>query len=235
MHAGRRDYGFGHRTLANIATTLPGATAVFRSRKLDFCCNGTALLSEAAAAKGISLPDIESALEEMAANGNHAALPLEPVELIELIEKKFHAVHRRELPELVRLAKRVEAVHRFHPGVPRGLTAHLERMAQELEGHMQKEEAILFPWMRQGGGPMIKGPIALMMSEHEEQGADLRSLEVLTNGFTAPEEACTSWRALCLGARKFCGDVMEHIHQENNILFPLFSAPMTLVPSEQNS
>ena len=87
---------------------------------------------------------------------------------------------------------------------------------------MQKEEQILFPLMRRGGHPMIAQPIAVMLSEHDSHGEQLRRLEALTTDFTPPAGACTTWRALYLGAGKLADDLMEHIHLENNVLFPRF-------------
>jgi regulator of cell morphogenesis and NO signaling len=144
--------------------------------------------------------------------------------LIDMILTRFHETHRRELPELVKLARRVEAVHRDVQSVPAGLADLLRHIGGELESHMQKEEQVLFPLMRSGGHPMIDGPISVMLAEHDDHGANLRKLEALTNDFTPPAEACTTWRALYAGARKLTDDVMEHIHTENNILFPRFTS-----------
>ena len=214
---------FAGRTLGDIARTLPGATAVFRRHKLDFCCGGEVSLTEAAAAKALSLAEIEAELTAIATACGPVETPLTTSDLIDHIETRYHAVHRRELPELVRLARRVEAVHKDKPDVPQGLADLLARIAVELDSHMQKEEVILFPLMRNGGGPMIGGPISVMLAEHEDHGANLRRLEALTNNFEPPEGACTTWRALYAGVRKFVDDVMEHIHTENNILFPRFA------------
>jgi regulator of cell morphogenesis and NO signaling len=216
--------GFATRTLADIAATLPGATGIFRRHKLDFCCGGQVPLKQAAAARGLAVNELEAELAAAAAEGP----PVEPLEgsaaLSDLIETRYHATHRRELPELIKLAKRVEAVHQDHGAVPRGITALLERMSGELEVHMKKEELILFPAMRRGGHPMIAQPIAVMLAEHDDHGAHLRELEALTKDFAAPEDACPSWRALYVGAKKLVDDLMEHIHTENNILFPRFMA-----------
>ena len=213
---------FADRTLADIAATLPGATGVFRRRKLDFCCGGKVTLSRAAAERGIVLPEVEAELDAVVALGLAAERPETTEDLISLIETRYHAVHRRELPELVRLARRVEAVHKNHAGAPFGIAALLERMSTELEDHMQKEEQILFPLMRRGGHPMIAQPIAMMLAEHDDHGAHLRQLESLTNDFTAPDDACPTWRALYVGVRKLADDLVEHIHTENNVLFPRF-------------
>ncbi len=103
--------GFADRTLADIATKLPGATAIFRTHKLDFCCGGDVTLSDAAQKRGLSLANVESALAALDP-GAPRAVPTEPSALIDHILARYHEVHRRELPELIRLARRVEAVHR---------------------------------------------------------------------------------------------------------------------------
>lgn len=214
--------GFAERTLAEIAATLAGATGVFRRRKLDFCCGGQVALAQAATERGIDLGELLADLDGVAALGLPAERPEGTAELIDLIKTRYHAAHRREVPELIRLARRVEAVHKDHPKLPRGMAALLERMSGELEVHMKKEELILFPMMRRGGHPMIAQPIAVMLAEHDDHGATLRGLEALTNDFAAPDDACPTWRALYVGARKLADDLMEHIHTENNVLFPRF-------------
>ena len=214
--------GYAARTLSEIAAALPGATAVFRRRKLDFCCGGAVPLAAAAAARHVDLDEIEAELAELVALGLAPDLPQDALGLIALIETRYHAVHRRQLPELQRLAHRVEAVHAGRPDVPRGLAALLDRMGAELEEHMQKEESILFPLIRNGGHPMISQPIRVLLAEHDDHGAHLRALEALTQDFVPPPDACSTWRALYAGAQKFSDDLMDHIHAENNVLFPQF-------------
>jgi regulator of cell morphogenesis and NO signaling len=214
--------GFANRTLADIATTLPGSTGVFRRHKLDFCCGGRVPLAQAAADRGLELEGLEAELAAVATLGLPAERPDSTEDLITLIETRYHATHRRELPELVRLARRVEAVHRENPAAPRGMAALLERMSAELEDHMRKEEEVLFPLMRRGGHPMIAQPIGVMLAEHDDHGAHLRQLERLTGDFIAPADACPTWRALYIGTKKLADDLMEHIHTENNVLFPRF-------------
>ena len=214
---------FADRTLADIAASLPGATGVFRQRKLDFCCGGRVPLAEAAAAKGLALPELEAALHDVAEQALPASLPDDTDDLITLIETRYHAVHRQELPELIKLARRVEAVHAAHPEAPHGAADLLRQMEGELEVHMKKEELILFPMMRRGGHPMIAQPIAAMLAEHDDHGAQLHELARIMHDFAAPDDACPTWRALCAGARKLSDDLMEHIHSENNVLFPRFT------------
>jgi regulator of cell morphogenesis and NO signaling len=214
---------FADRTVAEIAAALPGSTAVFRKHKLDFCCGGGARLEEAAAARGASLPALEAELGALVMPEG-GAVPASTAALIALIQTGYHEVHRRELPELVRLARRVEAVHRDKAECPHGLADLLETMAAEMEDHMQKEEQILFPMMVRGGAPMIGHPIAIMRHEHDSHGTHLKALDALTHGATPPDGACNTWRALYAGIRKLEDDLMQHIHLENNVLFPRFGA-----------
>jgi len=206
------------RSLGELAAGIPGATAVFRRHKLDFCCGGAATLGEAAAAKGL---DAEGIAAELAAlSPGEAEAPADPPALIAHILKRYHEVHRRELPELIRLAKRVEAVHGARPDAPKGLVPLLEGLAEELDLHMQKEERVLFPMMAEGGNPFIRHPIAQMRLEHDLAGEELKELEAFAG--PPPADACATWQALNTGIAKFCDDLMEHIHLENNLLFPVF-------------
>jgi regulator of cell morphogenesis and NO signaling len=104
--------------------------------------------------------------------------------------------------------------------VPKGLSLLLENIAEAIEEHMQKEERILFPMIRAGMGRAAVGPITVMRLEHVEHGERLRQLEDLTHDHTPPDDACTTWRALYAGTCKLVDDVMQHIHLENNVLFP---------------
>ncbi len=210
------------RSLAEIARELPGATAVFRRHKLDFCCGGSQSLREAAAAGSVDENAITRELSAL--TPSEAEAPEAPLPLIDHILTRFHETHRRELPELITMARRVEETHAQHPVVPKGLAHLLEQIAEAIEEHMQKEEQILFPMMRAGISGMVSGPIAVMEHEHVEHGERLRQLEAMTHDHTPPTDACTTWLALYAGTRKLVDDVMQHIHLENNVLFPQFSS-----------
>lgn len=210
--------------IGQIAVQLPGATAVFRRLKLDFCCGGQVSLAQAAADRGL---DAEAVLAELAQLQRGDALPQAGASanaLIDLIIARYHEVHRAQLPELVRMARRVEAVHRSHPAVPTGLADALEAMHVELLEHMGKEEAVLFPLLRGGGNPFVGMPIGVMRAEHTDHGAALERLKALTNDTSPPEDACTTWRALYAGIAQLADDLIAHIHLENNVLFPPFEA-----------
>ncbi len=209
------------RPLGTLARELPGATAVFLRHRLDFCCGGNATLRDAATARGI---DAEAVCAELAALQSPPGWPLpeQPAELVQAIITRFHDVHRRELPELVRLADKVERVHREHPEVPAGLAEHLRGMQQELLEHMQKEEQILFPMMARSPRMPLRPPIQRMREEHLDHSQALQELQALTHDLQEPADACNTWASLYAGLRKLREDLMEHIHTENNLLFPLF-------------
>jgi regulator of cell morphogenesis and NO signaling len=137
---------------------------------------------------------------------------------------RFHALHREQLPELIRMARRVEAVHRESPDVPAGLAAHLEHMQAELLAHMEKEESVLFPLLREGSHRMAGVPIQVMRDEHTGHGEQLERLMKLTHDANPPPGACNTWRALYAGIGQFSDDLIHHIHMENNLLFPQFEA-----------
>jgi len=208
--------------LGTIAQQIPGATAVLRRHKLDFCCGGDATLTDAARARGEDAATIAGELRALAPS--HAEVSEAPEPLIEHILERYHETHRRELPELILMARRVEEVHAGHAELPEGLSLLLAHIAEAIEEHMQKEERILFPMIRAGMGRMAVGPISVMRHEHVEHGERLRQLEELTRDHTPPADACNTWRALYAGTRKLVDDVMQHIHLENNVLFPQFAA-----------
>ena len=210
------------QNIGQIAVDLPGATAVFRRLKLDFCCGGQVPLAQACASKGL---DTDAVLAELAGlqRDDQAPDAQDAAALVDHILTRYHAVHREQLPELIRMARRVEAVHRDHPAVPVGLAALLENMEVELLEHMEKEEQVLFPAIEDGTAGLGE-PIGAMRDEHTGHGALLEQLATLTTDHTPPLGACNTWRALYAGTAQLTDDLISHIHLENNVLFPRFEA-----------
>lgn len=209
------------QAIGQIAVNLPGASAVFRRLKLDFCCAGQVELRQACVARGL---DLEPVLAELARleRPSTQAVPPTPALMIDHILERYHKVHRAQLPELIRMARRVEAVHRDNPQLAVGLADLLEAMEGELLGHMEKEEHILFPMLKAGGSGMALHPILAMRAEHSSHGEQLDRLLALTQDATPPPGACTTWRALYAGIAQLSDDLINHIHLENNLLFPQF-------------
>lgn len=210
------------QSLGALARSIPGATQVFHAYQLDFCCGGKQSLREAADKQGVNAQEVADRLAALQASGAPSERDwcgAAPAELIAHILQRYHALHRAQIPELIRLARRVEQVHGDREDCPVGLTDHLAAMQQELESHMQKEEQILFPMLARGLAPVAQGPIGVMRMEHDQHGQELARLEALTDGIRLPRAACNTWRALYLGLASFKEDLMAHIHLENNILF----------------
>jgi len=209
------------QSLGLLARTIPGATRVFHAHHLDFCCGGKQTLQAAADKAGLDASQIAAQLEALqdgadeVVDWTEAATP----DLVDHILSRYHARHREQLPELIRLARRVEHVHGDRPECPLGLADHLETMQQELESHMQKEEMVLFPIYLRGMANPSLPPVQMMRMEHDHHGQELAKLEALTNGITLPRGACNTWRALYLGLQTLREDLMAHIHLENNVLF----------------
>ena len=209
------------QSLADLALSAPAASRIFRQHKLDFCCGGARSIAEACAERGL---DVDTVLGEIQANADQKlevdwrSAPL--AQLVDHILVNFHEAHRRELVDLVELARKVERVHADKHSVPAGLSAHLLSMRDALDLHMQKEEQILFPAILHGRGIQMRGPTAQMEREHDEHAQKLQQLRSLTHDFVAPQEACTSWRALYLRCEQLEADIMAHVHLENHVLFP---------------
>lgn len=208
--------------VGEIAIELPGSTSIFRRHGIDFCCGGKRSLREACERKGVAPEAVLGELSQFDPRrsevADHARMPTDA--LIGHILSEFHDKHRRDLPELVALAEKVERVHADKPDCPKGLTAALREAEVELDAHMKKEELILFPMVLRGAGAAATGPIAVMELEHQGHAERLARIERLAHAFVPPEGACNSWRALYSGTRRFVDDVMEHVHLENNVLFP---------------
>ncbi|MGY6565858.1 MAG: iron-sulfur cluster repair protein YtfE [Halomonadaceae bacterium] len=209
------------QTVGRIALSLPGATRIFHTHNIDFCCGGRISLRQAAERAGLHVDKLVAELEALPAVSSEQRDWREASndELIEHILTRYHDVHRQQLPELIRMARRVEQVHGERESCPNGLADLLMDIHQEMESHMQKEEQILFPMLRSGMGAQAQGPIAVMRHEHDDHGENLEQVMLLTNDITPPKGACTTWRALYTGLREFREDLMEHIHLENNLLF----------------
>lgn len=208
--------------VGKVATTVPGAADLFRRHGISFCCGGSERIDKAAEKAGLS-PDVLLMELQTLLLASHREAPERTAELIDHLRSRYHETHRSELAWLIPLAQKVERVHSAHPQAPVGLANLLECIQADLEGHMSREEAILFPLMEQNDEVVLTHPIAQMRHEHDVEARHLAALEHVTGGFTLPDGACNSWRALYTSAKKFSEDLVEHMHLENNVLFPRFA------------
>lgn len=210
------------QTVGKVATTVPGAADLFRRHGISFCCGGADRIDTAAEMAGLSPDELLTELK-MLMLASHREAPEGTVELIDHLRSRYHETHRNELAWLIPLAQKVERVHGAHPQAPVGLADLLERIHADLEGHMSREEAVLFPLMERNDKAVLTQPIAQMRHEHDVEARHVAALEHVTGGFILPDGACNSWRALYTSAKKFSEDLVEHMHLENNVLFPRFA------------
>lgn len=214
--------------IGRLARDIPGATRIFREYRLDFCCGGQRPLGEMLAELGIDPQQVLPELERLAADsqesdGNSADKWAEADNetLINHILQRYHQRHREQLPELIRLSSRVEHVHGERDYCPNGLARLLQETHQELESHMLKEEQVLFPMLlKTQAATAARMPIVMMRAEHDQHAKALLGIEKLTNDIVLPSGACNTWRALYTLLGQFREDLINHIHLENNLLFP---------------
>jgi len=227
------------KTVRELALEVPQATRVFERLGIDYCCHGERLLEEACALVHVEVADVERYLAEA---GEHPAEPgrddgswqRSPLfGLIAHIIQKHHYFVRRELRRIEPLLARVIASHgEKHPELLE-VQRQFRALGDELVEHMMKEEQILFPYVthleesdsrRQAvAAPRfgtIENPVRMMMHEHESAGAVLRSMRQKTGNYSLPNGACAGYETLFNALQDFEQDLHQHIHLENNILFP---------------
>lgn len=216
-------------TLAELASTHPGAARVLERHQLDYCCGGAQHLSAACAESGL---DPQTVLDELAALGVEPApdwADMGPVELIDHLESTHHVYLVEEFPRLSALADKVVGVHGGRHAELFDIQKNYEQLRAELEPHLMKEEQVLFPMVRELAEATeepafhcgsLQNPISVMLYEHEQAGELLERLRELTSDYTPPPDSCGSFQALYAGLAELEADTHRHIHKENNILFP---------------
>ena len=216
----------------------PELVRVFEELKIDYCCQGNRRLEDACEQRKLDPHHVLRILNDSEGpppdTRNWAAAPLS--ELCDHIEQTHHAYLRRELPRLALLIAKVAEVHgRRHLELQK-VTSVFEELQDELIPHMMKEEQILFPAIRQleaASQPLVlpfgtvQNPIRMMEHEHDVAGNALDRLHKLTNGYQIPRDACNTYCAMLQGLHELQLDLHQHIHKENNILFPRAAAQET--------
>jgi len=206
------------KTVGEIAAEVPGSTREFEKLGIDYCCGGSQTLGEACAQAKIPVDEALDRLKQGAAaaakTGSTEDWKSKPVaDLIAHINATHH------VSELLQVQEQFAA------------------LSEELSLHLMKEEQILFPYVIRmeesvlAGEPAppamfgtVMNPIGMMMQEHDGAGDALRSLRVITHDYKLPDDACASYRALYEALQGFEADLHQHIHKENNILFPRVAA-----------
>jgi len=225
-------------TVREVAIQEPAATRVFEKLKIDYCCGGQRPLTEACGSVGIDVESVIRMLAEVtqskpeASNAvNFADLSL--TDLITHIVSTHHVFTRDEMNRLEALTSKVIGAHGANHPELRHVGELLQRLSMELKLHMFKEERVLFPYiegMEQAAAQhqprpfapfgTVNNPVRMMMMEHDAAGEILHQLRVTTSNYKVPPDACISYQTLYEALDGFEKDLHQHIHLENNILFP---------------
>jgi regulator of cell morphogenesis and NO signaling len=219
------------RTLGNIVRSHHAAAGVFEKYHLDFCCKGKRPLAEACLEAGIPVESVVKELEAIIQNDDSMVInENDAVQLIGRILLKHHFYVRQSVPAIQYHLQKVVTKHGERYPHMIEVNRLFQETAEELIHHMQKEEMILFPRIQQvyHAAPhqylppnFLSGPIAVMESEHTHAGENLYAIRKLLNNYTAPEDACTTHRLVIDELKAFEEDLHQHVHLENNVLFPL--------------
>ncbi len=219
--------------VGELVARRPGRAGVFERFGIDYCCGGHLPLVEACRQQKLKLEEVVTALE----SADRA--PADPesrdwtattlTELADHIVGTHHQYLRTELPRLTALLDKVAGVHGSRHPELHDCKRVFAGMRAELESHMAKEETVLFPLIaemesertvRASHCGTVRNPIQVMEAEHDSAGNALASLRQLTAGYAVPEDGCTSYRILLQALSGLELDLHQHIHKENNILFP---------------
>jgi len=225
----------GEETIGEIAAKDIRKAEALKKLGIDFCCGGKKSVSQAANEAGVSLMEVESALtnaEKLAPSINPDFRRWDADFLADYIYNQHHKYYYENKNEWLALTDKVVNVHGSREPWLVKLKLLLEKLCNELDVHFYKEEKIIFPFIKElcdckknGTKPkqdliLGKGPLAMMEMEHDGAGEILRDLRTCTNGYTAPDGACNSFRLLYNRLQELESDLHTHIHLENNVLFP---------------
>ncbi|HLK33663.1 MAG TPA: iron-sulfur cluster repair di-iron protein [Terriglobales bacterium] len=222
--------------VSDIALSGSQNRQVLEQAKVDFCCGGGQSLHQACAHSGVTAGEILSRLRENAAcvvpgEENWQAAPL--AEITRHIREKHHRYVRQAVPRVYALLEKVIAAHGANHTELAPIAVLFQEVGREMIQHMQKEEQILFPYIdaleraADENAPIeppffqsVRNPIAAMMKEHDAAGALVKQIRGLSGGYLVPEDVCASYAALYKELKEFEADLHEHVHLENNVLFP---------------
>jgi regulator of cell morphogenesis and NO signaling len=226
-----------NQTLAQIVTANHEASSVFEKYHLDFCCKGKRSLSEAINEKQLPTEQVVNDLAEVlnkSTNRDAALLNFITIsQLCDYIVATHHAYVRQSSEQIFLYLEKIASKHGGRHPELLDILALFTELKEEMTEHMFKEENILFPRLKElekhnaanlplalPAAGYIEAPIAVMEHEHDSAGSLLEQLRYKTNDYTAPADACTTYRVAFASLQAFEADLHQHVHMENNILFP---------------
>lgn len=222
-------------TVAEIVTKNIRTADVFKKNGIDFCCGGNVSVQDICKKKNVDYNQLKREIEnlEKESNLSHDFNGWELDFLSDYIINTHHKYVTEANQLIIQYSDKVAKVHGHHYTEVVKINELFHAIANELTMHMQKEEMVLFPYIKQlaatkKNGDMlepshfgtIQNPINMMEAEHEDAGDIMKEIAKLSNNFTPPESACNTFRALYAKLEEYQNDLFQHIHLENNILFP---------------
>lgn len=217
--------------LGQIAAAFPPSMRVFEAHGLDYCCGGQRELGEACAAAGFAPAKVLEEIQRLRSSSLSESKDWSKGSLTELIKHLLathHVFTRAELARLTPLMDKVARVHgENHPEL-NTIRLFFMELSNDLGPHLMKEEQVLFPYMLALDAGQtsascfgtVANPIRAMLGEHDQVGELLHRIRDLSRDFALPEGACGSYQSLFMGLADLEADLHEHIHLENNVLFP---------------
>ena len=224
-----------NQTLASIVTMNHQVVPILEKYDLDFCCKGKRMLSDACIEKGLEPHIVIQELEAAMAKGKEKSMPFTEMsaeQLVNHILVHHHFYVKQSMPLIYMHLEKVASKHGEHYPYMKQVFDLFAEIQKEMTAHMHKEEAFLFPRIKEMekcveiksnstfSTNYIQGPIAVMENEHEHAGDILFRIRELTDHYTAPKGACTTFKVSLSELKEFEDDLHEHVHLENNILFP---------------
>ena len=227
----------GNRTVREYALEIPAATRVFEKLGIDYCCGGGTSLSDACVKAGVTVDEVLSSLKATdRAKGTVAGGEWQTASdaaLIAHIVETHHKFTRDELVRLEALLAKVCGVHGQNHSELFHIQTQFQELRRDLEPHMLKEEHVLFPYIIQieesitnaqptSAPPFgtVRNPVRMMMAEHDAAGKILRAMREASSDYITPPDGCISFQTLYGALMALEADLHQHIHLENNILFP---------------
>lgn len=228
------------KTVGEIAVELPQSTRIFERMKIDYCCGGGVALGDACQAAGVNLDTLVQMLEASTTQKSNESLELQQATLTELIAyilDKHHVYTKDEMARLEPLAAKVVSAHGANHAELMVVRDLMQQLFADLKPHMFKEEQILFPYVlelenaqnQNRPAPFapfgtVNNPIRMMMIEHDTAGELLREMRKVSSDYRVPADACISYQTFYEVLEAFEQDLHQHIHLENNLLFPKAAA-----------
>lgn len=223
-------------TIGEIVTKDYRKAQVFKSFGIDFCCGGKKTIAEVCYSKGIDATAVYTALDQVTGEvktGENDYLKWDIGFLTDYIINTHHQYVKENTQFIMELANKVARVHgQQHPEVVK-VSQIFTQVALDLLSHMNKEEKMLFPFIKElaivqrDGGALphaafgnVSNPIRMMEVEHEEAGEAMETIREITSNYTLPADACNSYTILYKKLDEYENDLHRHVHLENNILFP---------------